>query len=97
MKILKPAENCLEKTTNKKVSVNSRLKAIYIIRQRKALYNQIIEILAVQGKKQVFINVLNKNRLQNINFNIKDLHRRNFLFGGKVHEDPDRSNRKTKP
>ena len=42
MKILKPTGNRLEKTTVKEVSVNSRLKAIHIIRQTKALYKQII-------------------------------------------------------
>ena len=42
MKILKPRGNALEKTNNKKVFVDSRLKAFYDIRQRKALYKQII-------------------------------------------------------
>ena len=42
MKILKPTGNRLEKTTDKKVSVNSGLKAIYIIGQRKTLFEQVI-------------------------------------------------------
>ena len=42
MKVLKPTGNLLEKTAVKKVSVNSRLEATFIIRQRKALYKQII-------------------------------------------------------
>ena len=42
MKILKPTGNPLEKTAVKNVPVDSRLKAIYIIRQRNAPYKQII-------------------------------------------------------
>ena len=42
MKMLKPTGNRLEKTTVKKVSVKSRLKAIYITHQRKALYKPIV-------------------------------------------------------
>ena len=45
MKMLKPTGNRLEKTTVKKVSVKSRLKAIYITHQRKALYKPIVSQL----------------------------------------------------
>ena len=51
MKILKPTGNRLEKTTAKNVSVNSRLKTIYIIRQRKALCKQII-LKSSRAKKE---------------------------------------------
>ena len=42
---------CLKRTYSYKMSVNSRLKAIYIIGQRKAFYRQRIPESSTQGKK----------------------------------------------
>ena len=56
MKIIE--ENCIELTQGIKVSINSRLKTIYIIGQRKALCGQRIPEPSCARKETVDIEIL---------------------------------------
>ena len=56
MKIIE--ESCVEGTQGKKMSINSRLKTIQIIGQRKHSTGRIIQSVALQGKK-----LLTQNRI----------------------------------
>ena len=55
-------EDCIEKTQGKKESTNSRLKAIYIIGQRKAFSQQTIPESIYTTKETVHIEIFITSR-----------------------------------